>query len=56
MKGKSEYVVPGEQLVKGDNRNGKLEFVYYDMVDKGIDGYYPKITGIKERVIVLGCD
>ena len=51
MKVKSKHVGKWEQtLVKGGHYNAKLEFVYYDMVEKGIKGYYAKIGGIKLRV------
>ena len=51
MKVKSKHVGKWEQtLAKGGHYDAKLEFVYYDMVEKGIKGYYAKIKNIKLRV------
>ena len=52
LKVKSKYVGKYQQaLAKGGRYTAKIEFVYYDMVDKGIKGYYAKISGFKLRVI-----
>jgi hypothetical protein len=56
MKVKSKYVPKKESLVKGGRYNAKLEFVYYDMVEKGIKGYYSKIGEFKPRVIEVDSD
>lgn len=51
MKIKSKHVGKWEQaLAKGGHYTAKLEFVYYDMVEKGIKGYYVKIVNIALRV------
>ena len=51
MKVKSKHVGKWEKtLAKGGYYTAKLEFVYYDMVEKGIKGYYVKIVEVKLRV------
>ena len=51
MKIKSKHVGKWQKtLAQGGRYTAKLEFVYYDMVEKGIKGYYAKLGGIKMRV------
>ena len=51
MKIKGKHVGKWSQtLAQGGRYTAKLEFVYYDMVDKGIKGYFVKLAGIKLRV------
>ena len=50
MKVKSKYVGECEQeLIKGRNYNAKIEFVYYNMVEKDIKGYFAKIGEFKSK-------
>ena len=57
MKVKSKHVGKWENtLVKGGHYDAKIEFVYYDMVEKGIKGYFAKIGGIKLRVREVDSD
>ena len=55
MKVKSKHVGP-PALTKGTRYNAKIEFVYYDMVEKGIKGYFAKIGEFKPRVIEADSD
>ena len=50
LKVKSKYVGECEQeLIKGRNYNAKIEFVYYNMVEKDIKGYFAKIGEFKSK-------
>ena len=52
MKIKGKHVGKWQQtLAQGGRYTAKLEFVYYDMVEKGIKGYFAKLGGINMRVI-----
>ena len=55
LKVKSKHVARKE-LVKNGGYNARLEFVYYDMAEKDIKGYYAKIAEIKEKTIEVMSD